>query len=123
MAKRYKDMTPGERAAVDAVLDRRRTPAARDEAARVREVVAGEFPPIQATTELLALVAMLRDERERQGLSLAAAARLSGIDKSYLCRLENGGIPNPTLATVSRYASSLKKRVAWAVEDLEPVEH
>ncbi|MBX6313435.1 MAG: helix-turn-helix transcriptional regulator [Isosphaeraceae bacterium] len=121
MAKRYEELTPAERAKVEAFRARHRTPEACTEERRGREAVYREFPPAGARTELIGLMATLRRERERQGLSLADVAARSGLDKAYLSRLENGGIPNPTLATVARYAAALSKRLALAVEDLESV--
>lgn len=45
MSTRYEDMTPEERDAVDAVRARRRTPEARADLARARELARSEFPP------------------------------------------------------------------------------
>jgi DNA-binding XRE family transcriptional regulator len=68
--------------------------------------------------ELAALVQALRNERERQGLSLGDAAKRSGIDKAALSRLENGQSVNPTWNTLSRYAAALGKEVALALRDV-----
>ena len=53
------------------------------------------------------LIAALRAERERQGLSLADLAERTGIDRAAIHKLEIGVNTNPTLATLSRYAGAL----------------
>ena len=58
----------------------------------------------------------LRRARERAGLSLAEVTLRSGIDSPALSRLENGLNPNPTLATLARYAQALGKRIHWSLE-------
>ncbi len=50
------------------------------------------------------LVAALRTERERQGLSLADIADRSGIDRAAIHKLEIGLNKNPTVETLHRYA-------------------
>jgi len=64
-----------------------------------------------------ALIAALRTERERQGLSLADVARRSGMDRAAIHKLEIGLNKNPTLTTVTRYADSLGKRIEMAIKD------
>jgi DNA-binding phage protein len=122
VAKRYEDLTPRERAAVDAVRARWRTPEYRAEEERVRDLVMAEFPPSRTAPPALAhALAELRAERERMGLSLADVAARSGLGRSALSRLENGLVPNPTLDTLDRYAAALGKRLALVVRDIEPV--
>ena len=53
---------------------------------------------------LLTALARIKQERERRGLTLAAVADATGMDKGMLSRLENGKILNPTLSTLWRYA-------------------
>jgi ribosome-binding protein aMBF1 (putative translation factor) len=101
------DLTPEQRAALEEVRARHRTPGARAEAARVREAARKDFPPLTADEDLLALLASLRRERERQGLSLTDVSERTGMDRSMVSRLELGKIPNPTLATLRAYARSL----------------
>jgi ribosome-binding protein aMBF1 (putative translation factor) len=72
-------------------------------------------PPVDPDT-LTALGGALREARERAGLSLADVTQRSGIDAPALSRLENGQNPNPTLATLSRYAHALGKRLFWSLE-------
>ena len=112
------DLTPEQRAALEEVRERHRTPAARAEAARVREAVQREFPPLAADDALLMMVATLRTERERQGLSLADIAARTGMDRSMVSRLELGKIPNPTYQTLRSYAHALGKQLGWALGEL-----
>jgi DNA-binding XRE family transcriptional regulator len=61
----------------------------------------------------------LRRERERLGLSLADVAKLAGIDKAALGRLENGLQVNPTVNTLARYVRALGKSLKWGIADPE----
>lgn len=56
---------------------------------------------------LRSIVQMLKARRLRQGLSLAAVARRSGIAKPNLSRLENSDHAAPTLDTLDRYARAV----------------
>jgi DNA-binding phage protein len=62
------------------------------------------------------LVAALRAERERRGLSLADVAARSGIDRAAIHTLEIGLNKNPTVTTLMRYADALGVRITWGVE-------
>jgi transcriptional regulator with XRE-family HTH domain len=82
-------------------------------------VESGEFNEPVPHGEYLAVrqaAAALRKAREEAGLSLAEAAKRSGIDKGALSRLENGQQLNPTFHTLSRYAHALGMRWAWTLE-------
>src|SRR4051812_25499947 len=68
-------------------------------------------PPCVDAETLNEIGGALREARERAGLSLADVTSRSGIDAPALSRLENGQNPNPTLATLSRYAQALGKRI------------
>ena len=72
-------------------------------------------PPAVDPETLAEIGGALRKERERAGLSLAEMTLRSGIDAPALSRLENGQNPNPTLATLSRYAQALGKRIHWSL--------
>jgi len=81
----------------------------------------GEYgePILQgAYWELSRIIASLREERERQGLSLGDMAKRSGIDKAALSRLESGQHVNPTWNTLTRYAAALGKEIALALRDV-----
>jgi len=60
----------------------------------------------------------LKGERERRGLTIAAVAERSGLDRAVVSRLENGKQDNPTVATLMRYAAAIGKRFVWSYEDL-----
>jgi hypothetical protein len=73
-------------------------------------------PPAVDQEVLAELGGSLRRLRETAGLSLADVTARSGIDAPALSRLENGQNPNPTLATLARYARALGKRIHWSLE-------
>ncbi len=62
-------------------------------------------------TPLRQVLAALRAERERQGLSLADINERTGIDRAALSRLENNEDANPTLTTLERYAEAVGKQM------------
>ncbi len=59
---------------------------------------------------------MLKDERLGQGLSLSDVEQRSGIGRAALSRLENETEPNPTVATLTRYAEALGKTLVVSFE-------
>jgi transcriptional regulator with XRE-family HTH domain len=63
------------------------------------------------------LLALLKESRESQGLSLSEVGERSGIGKANLCRLENDGNPNPRLDTLFRYAEAIGKSLVIRIED------
>ena len=67
--------------------------------------------------ELRKTFAALKALREQQGLSISDMEKRTGMDRAMISRLENGQIDNPTLATVSRYAKALGKRVIVSLEN------
>jgi DNA-binding phage protein len=60
---------------------------------------------------------MLKRERQSQGLSLADIQERTGIDRPNLSRLENEAAANPTIATLTRYAEALGKRLMIVLAD------
>lgn len=62
------------------------------------------------------VLASLRDERNRQGLSLDDVSARSGMDKAALSRLETGKALNPTVGTLWRYAQALGMKITIAAE-------
>ena len=64
------------------------------------------------------LLAVLKQERQAAGLSLAEVSRRCGIDQPALSRLENGHNGNPTVETLWKYAAALGKRLVLSTEDL-----
>jgi DNA-binding phage protein len=95
----------------------------RERHARIREQVAEELPEIRQRararlallkkegTPLRQVLAALRAERERQGLSLADINERTGIDRAALSRLENNEDANPTLSTLERYAEAVGRQM------------
>ena len=72
--------------------------------------------------ELLLLhqaVGWLKQERERQNLTLAEMSRRTGIDQAALSRLETGKNSNPTLDTLNRVAAALGKVICWSFQDAD----
>ncbi len=67
--------------------------------------------------ELRKTFAAMKALREQQGLSVADVAERTGIDRATINRLENGQLENPTIATMSRYAEALGKRVLVSLVD------
>jgi DNA-binding phage protein len=65
------------------------------------------------------LIAALRAESERQGLSLADIAERTGIDRAAVHKLEIGVNRNPTLATLNRYADALGVRIEWSLKAVD----
>jgi DNA-binding XRE family transcriptional regulator len=70
-----------------------------------------------AVARLRDIMHLLRDERTRQGLSLADMQARTGIARSALSRLENEPDANPTLATVTRCAEALGKDLRIQLAD------
>ena len=62
------------------------------------------------------LIAALRAERERQGLSLADLAKRTGMDRAAIHKLEIGLNSNPTYATLTRYATALGTGIEWRLK-------
>jgi len=64
------------------------------------------------------LLRALRQERERQNLTLVQLAKRTGYDPAVLSRLFTGRQANTTLATVARIANALGKEVVHSLRDL-----
>ena len=77
----------------------------------------GAWLPLGMYFALKQAIHELQRERKQAGLSLAAMAQRTGMDKAALSRLENGQQPNPTFATLSRYAAALGKEVCLSFRD------
>jgi ribosome-binding protein aMBF1 (putative translation factor) len=67
--------------------------------------------------ELRKTFAALKALREQQGLSITDLADRTGMDRAMISRLENGQVDNPTVATMTRYAKALGKRVLVSLVD------
>jgi len=83
-------------------------------------VESGEYSAALPQGELLSLMefaAAIKATRKAMGLSLAAVAESSGIDKAAISKLESGYIENPTYSTLERIANALGKHVKLALDD------
>lgn len=96
--------------------DRRLTAEEAEHYQRIRQQVAAELPDIRRRAKaakprilLKHVLKKLREERERQGLSLADIKTRSGIDRGTLSKLENENDPNVTMNTLMRYAQAVGK--------------
>jgi DNA-binding Xre family transcriptional regulator len=121
-AKRYEELTPEQRAKVDAFRARRDAAShrAEEEAIRQRFAHRPSIARLVAEGEILGpspIFAELKAARERRGLSLTDAAERSGLERAMVSRLENGKIHNPTLETLDRYARAVGLRVAMRLEE------
>lgn len=89
---------------------------------KVRGSVEAELPELvtrhKARMQQLARVmAVLREERVRQGLSFADMRERTGIERSTLCRIERDPAANPTVATLARIAEALGKTLVIQLID------
>jgi DNA-binding phage protein len=108
IAERYRSRPSPRALAQSGQIDQQ----ACEQAERVR----ASGPPPRPFREL---IAALRAERERQGLSLADVAERSGMDRAAIHKLEIGLNANPTYATLTRYASALGTRIEWHLERID----
>lgn len=76
-----------------------------------------EFVSLGELMLLHEVMASLKKERQRQGLTLADVAERSGIDQAALSKLESGTNGNPTLETLYRIASALGKSITCALRE------
>ncbi len=111
----HADLTPEQRAAVEARRAVRQTPEYQEELERDIGAYRQEYPPA-GDPELLAALAGLRRERERRGLSLTDLAERTGIDRATISKLETGKIANPTVGTLRTLARALGQKLTWTLE-------
>jgi ribosome-binding protein aMBF1 (putative translation factor) len=95
------DLTLEQRAAAEARRAERQTPQYQEELERDLDAYRRQYPPV-ADPELIAALAGLRRERERQGLSLTDLAERTGIDRATISKIETGKIANPTVGTLAK---------------------
>lgn len=91
---------------------------------RIREQIAAELPDIRRRAKAVKprilfkhVLKTLKEERQRQGLSLADVKARSGIDRGTLSKLENDEDPNVTMNTLIRYAHAVGKDILVQLED------
>jgi ribosome-binding protein aMBF1 (putative translation factor) len=102
-------------------------PLTDDEKAKFREIrrqVAEEMPEIRRRARaakprilLKQVLKALKEERERQGISLADLNERTGIDRGSLSKLENDDDPNVTMNTLIRYAEGMGKTIMVELGD------
>ncbi len=63
------------------------------------------------------VMASLKKERERQGLTLADLSDRTGIDQAALSKLETGSHGNPTLGTLYRISLAVGKVIGCNLQD------
>jgi ribosome-binding protein aMBF1 (putative translation factor) len=90
----------------------------------VRQQIAEELPDIKRRGKaakqrilLKQVLQALKQERQRQGMSLRALNQRTGIDQGSLSKLENDLDPNVTINTLLRYAEAVGKTVTVQLED------
>jgi transcriptional regulator with XRE-family HTH domain len=108
--QRKAERTPKEQARIEAI----RKKYQQEKPGPEQLVASGEYEgPVQAGAfwEVRRVMAALKAERERQGLSLAQLAKRAGLDKGAISKLETGVQVNPTLDTLSRLAAGLGVRL------------
>jgi ribosome-binding protein aMBF1 (putative translation factor) len=118
----HADLTPEQRAAVEARRADRQTVQYQEELERDIDAYRREYPPV-GDPELIAALAGLRRERERQGLSLTDLAERTGIDRATISKLETGKIANPTVGTLRTLARALGRKLTWTLEAAEATSH
>lgn len=90
----------------------------------IRLQVADELPEIKRRAaaakprvRLKQVFKALKEERERQGVSLADLNERTGIDRGSLSKLENDDDANVTMNTLLRYAEGIGKTLTVQLED------
>lgn len=90
----------------------------------VRQQIAEELPEIKRRGKaarqrilLKQVLQALKEERQRQGMSLRALNERTGIDRGSLSKLENDPDPNVTVNTLMKYAEAVGKTITVQLED------
>jgi len=108
-----RELTPAERARV--AEGRRLVAAEEGEIRRKAREYKRDYDAGQAALEQA--LQLLKAERQQQGLSLADIEDRTGISRPNLSRLENEAEANPTVATLTRYANALGKKLLIVLAD------
>lgn len=99
------------------------TPEEKARHQQVREQIQAELPELQqrAKAQLATVmrqgvdiqqtIALLKAERLKKGLTLAALNASTGIDMTTLVQLEENEAIDPTIAILTRYADAVGKKV------------
>jgi hypothetical protein len=108
-----RELSPAERIRV--AEGRRLVAAETDEIRRKAREYKVAYDAGQAALEQA--LQLLKAERQQQGLSLADIEDRAGISRPNLSRLENEAEANPTVATLTRYANALGKKLMIVLTD------
>ncbi len=79
-----------------------------------------QLVPLGEVILLHHVLALLKQERERQKLTLADLEERTGISQAALSRLETGKAANPTIDTIYRISAALGKVVSCFLQDASP---
>jgi DNA-binding Xre family transcriptional regulator len=79
-----------------------------------------QLVPLGEVILLHEVVGLLKQERERQKLTLAHLEERTGISQAALSRLETGKATNPTIDTIYRISAALGKAVGCFLQDASP---
>ncbi|HEV3164997.1 MAG TPA: helix-turn-helix domain-containing protein [Isosphaeraceae bacterium] len=109
------ELTAEQKAAIKPIREQSRREQPRPDELVARGEIDEPIPHGQFL-ELMALVAQLKTERKRRGLSLTDLSARSGLTRSAISRLENGWNQNPTLVTLYRYAQSMDLHICIALK-------
>jgi DNA-binding XRE family transcriptional regulator len=103
------------------VRDRRLTPEEIEHYRELRAKIEGELPDIKALGRALRdrprgvplskIAKVLKEEREKQGLSLDDIVRRAGLQREVLMALEDDPDSDPTIMLLASYASALGIKV------------
>ena len=108
------ELTPEQKATIDKVrrtLDQGEKAEIVELAKRLRSAKRREAATLEETLKVL------KQEREAQGISLAAMEERTGMAKSNLSKLENAVDANSTVATLVNYADALGKKLVITLAD------
>lgn len=111
------ERTPEEQAALKADRERYQRERLSQDEIRGSSDHDGPYRNIDVRA-LLATLGILKDERNRLGLSLEDVSARCGMDKAALSRLETGKVLNPTLGTIWKYAYALGMKVNLSAESM-----
>jgi DNA-binding phage protein len=105
-------------------IHRELTDAERARTSAVRTEIAAELPELMAKGRAVfaahdaarRVIAEVKAERSRQGISLADVMARSGINREAISKLENSEAPNPTIRTLVRYAAAVGLELRLSAE-------
>ena len=110
----FRELTPDERARVAGVREKIESAEKAEILGKARRYKR-EYDESQAA--LHEAFQLLKAERVSQGLSLGDMEQRTGIARGNLSRLENETAANPTIATLTRYADALGKKLQIVLTD------